>query len=257
MKREVVMYTYNRVVKSVLMVITMAFFLSSCAWWDKNILDRFSESEQKAVVELMEDGKEYLERGRYKAAADTFQEVADRYPYSKFAIEAELKYADALYLKKDYDAAYDAYSDFERMHPRNKDIPYVIYQKGMCDFEKISTIDRAQASTIKAKEEFERLVNRYPRSAYTPMAQRRIRECYINLAEYELYVGHYYFRMKKYEAAMARYRHLIENYPDMGQYHEAMEYLSRCEEILAEEQERLKNPEGAKTSLWKKLNPFD
>lgn len=248
---------YNRGVKPVFMVIVMAFFLSSCAFWEDYVLDYFSDSEQKAVVELMEDGKEYLEKGRYGAAADTFQELADRYPYSKFAIEAELKYADALYLKKDYDDAYDAYSDFERMHPRNRDIPYVIYQKGMCNFEKVSTIDRAQASTIKAKEEFERLVNRYPRSEYTSMAQRRIRECYINLAEYELYVGHYYFRMKKYEAAMARYRHLIENYPDMGQYHEAMEYLSKCEEMLAEEQAREENSKGAKTSLWKKLNPFD
>jgi outer membrane protein assembly factor BamD (BamD/ComL family) len=43
--------------------------------------------------------------------------------------------------------------------------------------------------------------------------------------------------MKEYRAAMGRYRYLLENYPDLGQYHEALEYLSKCKDKLAEKQE--------------------
>jgi outer membrane protein assembly factor BamD (BamD/ComL family) len=35
--------------------------------------------------------------GRFKESIETFQKIKDRYPYSTFAITAELKMADALY----------------------------------------------------------------------------------------------------------------------------------------------------------------
>jgi outer membrane protein assembly factor BamD (BamD/ComL family) len=43
--------------------------------------------------------------------------------------------------------------------------------------------------------------------------------------------------MGKYRAAMARYSYLIRNYPDMGQYNEALEYIRRCKEKLSKERE--------------------
>jgi len=53
------------------------------------------------------------------------------------------------------------------------------------------------------------------------------------LAQHELYVGQFYFKMKKYRAAAGRFRYAIEHYPDVGQYYEALEYLGRCEKKLA------------------------
>ena len=46
----------------------------------------------------------------------------------------------------------------------------------------------------------------------------------------------YYYKMGKYEAAMKRYMYLIENYPDMGQYHEALEFIAKCKEQIAYEE---------------------
>ena len=89
---------------------------------------------------------------------------------------------------------------------------------------------------LKAKEEFERLVRRFPRDDYANRARKSIRRCLISLAEYELYVGHYYFKMGKYRAAMDRYSYIIKNYPDLGQYNEALEYIRICKENLMEEQ---------------------
>jgi outer membrane protein assembly factor BamD len=145
--------------------------------------------------------------------------------------------ADTLYKRELYDEAFDAYDEFERLHPKNSNIAYVIYQKGMCHFSQVSTTDRDQSNTHAAKTQFERLVKKFPRTEYANRARRKIRQCYINLAEYELYVGHFYFKMKKYRAAMGRYQYLLENYPDLGQYHEALEYLSKCKEKLTEKQE--------------------
>ena len=183
----------------------------------------------------MSEGLEALEKGYYESAKEAFQKVKDRYPYSPFAVTAELKMADSLYKSERFDEAFEAYSEFERLHPKNPDIPYVIFQRGMSHFSKMKSIDRDQSSTVKAREEFERLVKKFPTNEYADSARLKLRKCYIYLAEYELYVGHFYFRNKNYRAAMGRYRYILENYPDLGQYHEALEYLAKCQEKIAEE----------------------
>jgi outer membrane protein assembly factor BamD len=208
----------------------LLLFLGGCSTIDQLLGRGLDETDPG---ELMMDGINKLESGRYSDAVKAFETIRDRYPYSKFAVTAELKLADALYRTGEYEQAFDAYDQFERLHPRHKELPYVIYQKGMCHFDQITTTDRDQFQTQRAKEEFERLIARFPRDDYANMARKNLRKCYIYLAEYEIYVGHYYFKRGYYRAALARYTYVIENYPDMGQYHVALAYISQCKERLA------------------------
>ena len=142
------------------------------------------------------------------------------------------------YHLQEYDSAFDAYNEFQRLHPTSPNAPYAWYQMGMCHFEQASTIDRDQSHTQQAMSSFERLVKSFPKSEYASNAHWKIRECYILLAGSELYVAHFYYKMKKYNAAMVRYRYILENYPDLGQYHEALEYLSKCKEKLAAQEQQ-------------------
>jgi outer membrane protein assembly factor BamD len=220
------------VIRNILLGTMVIFLLGGCSLYDKY----FGGKEDKRPSELMREGLKNFERANYEEATEAFQKLKDRYPYSKYAIMAELKMADALYEKDEFEEAYTAYDDFEKLHPKNESIPYVIYQKGMCNFRQVTAIDRDQSFTLKAKEEFDRLVKRFPSSEYANRARKNMRQCFIYLAEYELYVGHFYYKMGKYRTAMNRFKYLIQNYPDMGQYHEALEYISRCKEKLKKEQ---------------------
>ena len=202
----------------------------------------FSEDKEKSPEQLMEEGTNYMNRGLYEDAFKAFQDIRDRYPYSQYAIIAELKTADALYKRGSYDEAYEAYDNFEKLHPKNKEIPYVIYQKGMCNFEQIKSIDREQVHTLKAKEIFERLVKQYPRSDYANRGQKALMQCIVYLAEYELYVGNFYYHQGYYRAALGRYNYLIHNYPDVGQYHEAMEKISIIKKKLEKEEGKMIPP---------------
>ena len=219
-------------VRYVFVGMAMVLLMGGCA-----LIDEFlGEEEEKSPSELMSEGMKNMDRGNYEDATEAFQRIKDRYPYSRFALDAEMKMAEAFYLRKEFDEAFDAYDEFEKLHPKNKNLPYVIYQKGMCHLRRVSTRDRDQSHTLKAKEEFERLVRRFPRDDYANRARKSIRRCLISLAEYELYVGHYYYKMGKYRAAMDRYSYIIKNYPDLGQYNEALEYMRICKEKLMEEQ---------------------
>jgi outer membrane protein assembly factor BamD len=184
--------------------------------------------------DLLSRGLKRMEQSEYKNAIDSFQAIKDRYPYSKIVITAELKMAESNILLKDYDSALAVYYDFEKLHPKDSNIPFVIYQEGMCNLDQITTIDRDQNYTIKASFEFQRLVKRFPESEWANKARANIRKCLTYLAEHELYVGRFYYKMGKYVSALDRFTYLIKNYPDMGQYHEALEYIGKCKSKLAE-----------------------
>ncbi len=223
------MHTFQNIGRLLFALFLLAFLIG-CSTPDAMV----TKGEEDDPTKLMEEGLYYLEKGHYLGASKAFQKIVDRYPYSIHCTEAELKLADALYYKESYDEAFDAYHEFQRLHPKNKNVPYVIYQKGMCSFSQVSTLDRDQSNTLKAKNEFERLTERYPDSEYADPAHWKIRECFVSLAKSELDVGHYYFRRGEIKAAMGRYRYILENYPDLGQYHEALQSIAKCKEILAQ-----------------------
>ncbi|MEJ2586406.1 MAG: outer membrane protein assembly factor BamD [Deltaproteobacteria bacterium] len=224
-----------------LCAICILLLLNGCALWH----ELFGE-EELTPAELMSDGLENYRDGKFKAASELFQKIKDRYPYSKYAVEAELKLADSLYERDLFEEAYDAYKEFERLHPRNPNIPYVIFREGMCFFSRSKTVDRDQSQTYKAKEEFERLIKRFRNSPYTERARKKLRDCYVNMARHEIYVGNFYFKMGKFQAAMDRYVYAIEHYPDLGQYHEALEQIKLCKEQAIK-------MEAEKKTWWGKL----
>lgn len=212
----------------------LVFLLSGCSLFGFG-----GKKPEKSPEELMNQGMSEFEDGDYSYAVEAFQKLKDRYPYSKLAIQAELKMADALFKKKEFEEALKTYIEFERLHPKNKSIPYVIYQQGMCSFLRISTIDRDQTSTKNALKEFKRLREEFPENPFSLLAQRNMRKCYSSLAEYEFYVGYFYFKSGYYMAALKRFEYLIIQYPDLGQHGKALIYIARCREKLAEEKSLL------------------
>lgn len=234
--------THTRWIPPLLAGICMLFLLNGCSLWHSI----FGGEEELTPAELMTEGIEEFNDGNFESAAEIFQKIKDRYPYSEFATQAELKMADAQYEKDLFDEAYDSYTEFEKLHPRNPSIPYVMFQKGMCNFKRVGTIDRDQSYTRTAKEDFERLIKMYRNSPYAERARRKVRECYIKLAEHEVYVGDFYFKMAKYRPAMDRYLYLIEHYPDVGQYYTSLEKIKICKEKIAE-------GKGENMSWWGRL----
>jgi outer membrane protein assembly factor BamD len=213
----------------VIITLLLIVFWSGCS------LFRKGEKPERPPEELMIQGMSRFADGDYTKAAEHFQELKDRYPYSKLAIHAELKLADALFKKKEFEEAVEAYKEFENLHPKNRFIPYVIYQQGMCYFLKMRTIDRDQSNTKRALEEFERLKRIYPTDPYSENARANIEKCLLSLAEREFYVGHFYFKYGHYNAALRRFEYLIAQYPDHGPHEKARIYIAKCKEKLARE----------------------
>jgi len=198
--------------------------------WGCGVL--FREPPPSSAELLMQDGIEAFNNGSYKEAIQVFQKVKDRFPFSPHVILAEQKIADAHYLRREYPEAVYAYEDFEKLHPRNPIIPYINFQIGMCYYEQVAAIDQDQEYTRKAAAEFDRLIKAHPNSVYAIRAENKLNECLRWLSQYEMYVGRLYFRQKHYAAAKARFEGVVYNFPDQGQYREALMYIARCDTEL-------------------------
>lgn len=214
--------------KRIFILCLIPFFIcSGCAW--------FETKEEKPAYELASDGMEDYKSGHYRRAIESFEKLKDWYPFSKFAILAELKVADAYFQLKQYEDAIFAYEEFERLHPRNEAIPYVIYQIGMCYYDRIDTVDRDQTSTQKALGTFERLVKQFPNDPYAVTAIEHMKKCIKMLAGHEFYVGFFYFKSKHYKAALHRFKAVLTLYPDVGVHYKALQYITLCEASIKEQ----------------------
>jgi outer membrane protein assembly factor BamD len=202
---------------------------SGCAW--------FRTTEEKSAPELAGDGMDQFAGGKYRDAIESFEKLKDWYPFSKYAILAELKIADAYYHLEEYEEAIFAYEEFENLHPRNEAIPYVIYQMGRCYFEQLDTIDRDQTAAKKGLDIFQRLVTQFADTSYANKAGEHIKKCQQSLAGHEFYVGVFYYKKKHYKAALERFKTVISEYPDVGVHHEALEYIAQCEASIEKQAE--------------------
>ena len=210
--------------------------MSGCSSISDRLDKLFGGQEESSAQELAWDGMEAYEKGRYKKSIEKFQRLKDYYPFSKYAILAELKIADAHYQREDYEEAIFAYENFEQLHPRNEAIPYVIYQIGRCYFDQINTTDRDQTSAQKALATFQRLIKQYPRDPYSTRAAEHISTAQKSLAGHAYGVGVFYYKTKHYKAALHRFMTIISDYPDVGYHQMTLEYIAKCEAKIAQEE---------------------
>jgi outer membrane protein assembly factor BamD len=208
-----------------ILLVLVTVTLTACAWFDPD--------EEKSAQELASDGMDYFERKKYKKALQSFEQLKDFYPFSKFAILAELKMGDCHYHLEQYQEAIFTYEEFVELHPRNEAVPYVIYQIGMSYFDQMDTIDRDQSTTYKAIDTFKQLIDQYPQSTYVEKAKENIRIGEDNLAGHQFYVGKFYFKSDHYPAAIERFNIILEQYPNSPLAPEAEKYLRRAKEALA------------------------
>lgn len=195
--------------------------LARIAWPYENGSVRPETAESLAM-----DGLNDLNHGKYYSALKTFEKLKDRYPFSRFSLLAELKSADCKYYEKDYDEALLLYDEFEKNHPTNEAISYVLFQIGMCHYRQIDTIDRDTKTATDAIAAFSRLNRTFPGSPYFVEAVKRIKTANDFLADHEFYVATFYTKTGEYEQAMGRLEYILTQFPQTSIVPEAEELLA-------------------------------
>ena len=218
------------------LLLVFVMTMSGCAWW-KDLWSR--KQMAKGTPEAMYNaGVAAYQDGRYKRAVEYFVRVKEENPLHPLALQAELGIGDSHFSEEEYAEAELAYTDFVSLHPTNENVPYAMYQLGMCHYKQTTSIDRDQTETVKAAREFERLMARYPSSKFAFLAEQKLRECRQNLAEQEFYIGDFYFKQGKFQAALKRFQTVAKNYPNLGLDYKVKAYIDETQKRLVKEKEK-------------------
>ncbi len=230
-------------------LIVFVMTASGCAWW-KDLWSR--QQMAKSTPEAMyQAGVAAYQDGRYKRAIEYFVRVKEENPLHPLALQAELGIGDSHFSEEEYAEAELAYTDFVSLHPTNENIPYAMYQLGMCHYKQMGSIDRDQLETVKAAREFERLMARYPSSKFAFLAEQKLRECRKNMAEQEFYVGEFYFKQGKFPSALKRFQTIVKNYPNLGLDYKVKAYIDETQKLIFKEKVK-KDIEEQKAAANKK-----
>ena len=216
----------RNVFRGILLILLLAGMVG-CGWW------KGSPVRGGTPERLYQSGYQNYHEGDYEKAIEAFQRLQEQYPLSDLALKAELGIADSHYSAGDFVEAEMSYLDFASLHPTNENVPYAMYQIGMCHFQQIGAVDRDQTETLRAKQAFERLVARFPQSKFSMLAEKMIRDCKQKLAEHEFYVGNFYFKLKLYTAALGRFETIRREYSGVGLDYRVERYIEETKARLA------------------------
>ena len=193
--------------------------------------------EVPPAEELYAKGQQILEGERwlgiiphtdYSEAIETFQAIIDNYPYSDYAIQAELAIADAYFEDQKYEEALSYYRDFGDLHPQHEKVPYTLFQAALCHERRTRSANRDQTPTRDALVFLDQLLSKHPHSAQATEAEALWRDLRLLLAEQVRLIARFYMRRGEWESAASRWRTLLNEYPGLGLDAEALYQLAVC-----------------------------
>jgi outer membrane protein assembly factor BamD len=172
---------------------------------------------------LYSEAKESLNSGNYEQAIKYYGKLEARYPYGRFAQQAQLELAYAHFKDNEPAQAVAAADRFIKLHPNHPSVDYAYYLRGLANFnDELGFVgyltgqdltERDPKAARDAFEAFRELVTRFPDSRYTPDGIARMKYLLNALAAHEVHVARYYMRRNAYVAAANRVQYALKAYP--------------------------------------------
>jgi outer membrane protein assembly factor BamD len=185
-----------------------------------------------AAEVLYNRGVDALTARNYGTAARQFDLVEQNYPYSSWAVNAQIMQGYAEYLQARYTQAIGTLDRFIQLHPAHRDIAYAYYLRALAHYEQISDVQRDQRATQEAMGALQEVVNRFPETAYGRDAKLKIDLARDHLAGKEMEIGRWYLNQKLYTAAINRFQRVVEEYQTTNHVAEALHRLTEIYLLL-------------------------
>jgi len=209
---------------SVLFILILLF--AGCA------TDLQDETAGWPAQRLYGEAKDAMSSKDWPRAIKYLEKLEARYPYGRFAQQAQLEIAYAHWKDGERASAIAAVERFIKMYPNHANVDYAWYLKGLINFNDQYGIlsqlatpdmsDRDPKSTRESFAAFKEVVARFPESKYAADAAARMRYLVNALASHEVHVARYYMKRGAYLAAANRAQYAIQHYAQAPAIEEAV-----------------------------------
>lgn len=224
------------------LALILMLLLSGCGL----LPEKVDETKNWSANKLYSEAKSELNDGNYEKAIKYFEMLEARYPYGRYAQQAQLEVAYAYYKDNEPISAVGAADRFIKLHPNHPNVDYAFYLKGLANFnddlgligsvtEKVSKQDMSERDPKSARESFEafkELVTRFPNSKYSADAALRMKFLVNSLASHEVHVAKYYLKRGAYVAAVNRAQSAVQQYPQAPATEEALAIMVKAYDAM-------------------------
>jgi len=163
-----------------------------------------------------------LDEGNYLTAIEYYETLESRFPFGKYAMQAQIDVAYAYFKFDEPDSAITAIDRFIKLHPRHESVDYAYYLKGLVNFERGGNIldvisdrdlsDFDRNLILRAFNDFKLLIQRFPDSKYATDARKRMIYLRNELARSDFKIASYYASRDAWVAVTGRTHFILRNY---------------------------------------------
>ena len=212
----------------------VAFFIVSCN-------SDGPEVEQPEKI-YYDQAQRRIASNNYFGAIESLEAIETRYPFGKYAEQAQVELIYVYFMNSENDASHAAAEKFIRLHPRHPNIDYAYFMKGLSSYtrdnslmQRLTETDLSNRDVSGAKQSFSELtefLTRHPDSQYAPYAKQRNIYLRNMIARNELAAADYYLSIDAHVAAIRRAKYVIENIPNSSENFRALKILEKSYKAL-------------------------
>ena len=233
-KYTILMKNKNYNNKYSILLLLIAFVIAGCN-------SDGPEIEQPEKI-YYDQAQKRMNAKNYYGAIESLEAIENRYPFGKYAEQAQVELIYAHFMNSETEASHSAAEKFIRLHPRHPNIDYAYFMKGLSSYTRdrefltrVTDTDLSNRDVSGAKESFAELtefLTRFPDSQYAPYAKQRNVYLRNMIAKSELAAADYYLTIDAYVAAIRRANYVIENIPNSSENYRALKILEVSYEAL-------------------------
>jgi outer membrane protein assembly factor BamD len=198
-----------------------------------------------SAQKLYGEAKDAMASKEWPKAIKYLEKLEARYPYGRYAQQAQLEVAYCHWKDNERASAVAAADRFIKLYPNHPNVDYAWYLKGLINFNETLGIlwqltspdisDRDPRGARDAFVAFKEVITRFPDSKYAEDSAARMRYLINSLASYEVHVARYYMRRGAYLAAANRAQYAIKTYQTAPAVEEAVFVLAKAYDALGME----------------------
>ena len=172
--------------------------------------------------QFYQEARKELGKGNYLTAIEYYETLESRFPFGKYATQAQIDVAYAYFKFNEPDSAITAIDRFIKLHPRHSSVDYAYYLKGLVNFERGGTVldvvserdlsDFDKNLLLAAYRDFRLLIQRFPGSKYVADARKRMIYLRNELARADFKIASYYATRDAWVAVANRTRYILQHY---------------------------------------------
>ncbi|MEJ2529405.1 MAG: outer membrane protein assembly factor BamD [Gammaproteobacteria bacterium] len=212
-------------------LIALLLLISACSL----LPEQADETKGWSASKFYSEASAAMSDGDYETAIKYYEGLEAKFPFGRYAMQAQLDVAYAYYKNGDQEQAIAAADRFIKLHPTHPYVDYAFYMKGIVNFNRnmglfdrflpIDSSQRDSSAAMDSFNDFSELIRRYPQSKYSADARKRLVFLRNNIASHQVHAARYYMKRGAYLAAVNRCKKVVENYQRTPAVKEALEIM--------------------------------